>query len=116
MFRAELGNGDRERAIALLERLKERYVCASKERNWGLDLLLLGTFPKRCITGYEASCSTTRWHLGASRRSPSRLLLLRLDPPSFTQPQHLLHSHHRTLHAIPYHAFARTVMHHQHAI
>ena len=90
MFRAELGNGDRERAIALLERLKERYVCASKERNWGLDLLLLDTFPKRCITGYEASCSTTRWHLGASRRSPSRLLLLRLDPCSFTRPQHLL--------------------------
>ena len=26
MFRAELGNGDRDRAVAVLERLKQRYV------------------------------------------------------------------------------------------
>lgn len=44
MFRAELGNGDRDRAIALLERLKQRSVVLSCRCAWGERVLTLSTF------------------------------------------------------------------------
>jgi hypothetical protein len=47
MFRAELGNGYRDRAVALLARLRERYIhilCFV----W-LELTFLKTIPRRSM-------------------------------------------------------------------
>ena len=55
MVRAELGNGNRDQAVALLERVQARYVLSSCHRNGTLtdttdDSLLL------FITGFVELC------------------------------------------------------------